>query len=84
MAIRKIQEEKKKHSWSLQVMEILLKLSPIDKYDHDGYTPKESTSQTYDKTETSPYDIGDEGRVGFSDNVATKPNPSNNSTNVQG
>ncbi|TYJ96032.1 serine/threonine-protein phosphatase 6 regulatory ankyrin repeat subunit B-like [Cucumis melo var. makuwa] len=50
--IRELKEEKKKHIWSVQVMEKLLILSPPDKYGQNGDSPKISSLQ---KDETVPY-----------------------------
>ncbi|KAA0038902.1 Death-associated protein kinase 1 [Cucumis melo var. makuwa] len=64
--IRKLQKQKQKHTWSIQVMEKLLELAPPEKYGQSGDSPMVSNILNVDQT--LPYTLK-EGFIGFSDNI---------------
>ncbi|KAL0551067.1 hypothetical protein IC582_010144 [Cucumis melo] len=60
--LKKIEEKKKKHMWSFQVMNKLLECASMYEYDDNGSTPKETPKGE----ETQPYTIADDN-VTFDD-----------------
>ncbi|KAK2648408.1 hypothetical protein Ddye_015897 [Dipteronia dyeriana] len=65
--IRKIREKKQKNTWSIQVMNELLKRASMYEYEDDGKKPQQSPPQPGDDShdETKPYEIGAGGDVTF-------------------
>lgn len=60
--ITKLEAKKKKHKWSVQIMRELLKKTVMYEYENDGSSP-----QPRKVDETRPYDLGDGGRITYSD-----------------
>ncbi|KAJ6938720.1 hypothetical protein NC651_005222 [Populus alba x Populus x berolinensis] len=60
--ITKLEAKKKKHKWSVQIMRELLKKTVMYEYENDGSSPLPSKVD-----ETRPYNLGDGGRVTYSD-----------------
>ncbi|KAK1561159.1 hypothetical protein Q3G72_035056 [Acer saccharum] len=65
--IRKIREKKQNNTWSIQVMNELLKRASMYEYLDDGKKPQSSPSQPEDDShdETKPYAIGAGGNITF-------------------
>ncbi|KAK9281467.1 hypothetical protein L1049_004370 [Liquidambar formosana] len=58
--IKKVQDKKEKHTWSVQIMDELLKHALMYEYEYNGRKPKQSTFHKDD--ETTPYTVDEEGR----------------------
>ncbi|XP_068309898.1 uncharacterized protein [Pyrus communis] len=64
--IRKIREKKKKHKWSVQIMNELLKRAAMYEYEDSGMNPQVTTAPSHkenDIDETTPYNIADGGPI---------------------
>ncbi|KAH9729711.1 ANK REP REGION domain-containing protein [Citrus sinensis] len=59
--IRKIREKKQKHTWSVQILDELLRRASLYEYDDDGGKPLRRPSSQAEEDETSPYPIVDGG-----------------------
>ncbi|KAK9201610.1 hypothetical protein WN944_016816 [Citrus x changshan-huyou] len=59
--IRKIRDKKQKHTWSVQILDELLRRASLYEYDDDGGKPLRRPSSQAEEDETSPYAIVDGG-----------------------
>ncbi|GAY40624.1 hypothetical protein CUMW_053390 [Citrus unshiu] len=59
--IRKIRDEKQKHTWSVQILDELLRRASPYEYDYVGEKPLRRPSSQVEEDETSPYAIVDGG-----------------------
>ncbi|CAK9147013.1 unnamed protein product [Ilex paraguariensis] len=74
--VTKIQEKKEKHTWAVQVMNILLEHASKYEYDHNGGNPHiMSTLDSRDLGETVPSAIGEGDIVGFGQDIKGMKNP---------
>ncbi|XP_059625908.1 uncharacterized protein LOC132268979 [Cornus florida] len=69
--IRKIQEKKEKHTWSVQIMNELLQRACTYEYDDNGQKPLNLSSSKHG--ETTPYAFVDGGNIGFSTGSIDSP-----------
>ncbi|KAH9729702.1 ANK REP REGION domain-containing protein [Citrus sinensis] len=59
--IRKIRDEKQKHTWSVQILDELLRRTSLYEYDYVGGKPLRRPSSQVEEDETIPYAIVDGG-----------------------
>ncbi|CAK7346530.1 unnamed protein product [Dovyalis caffra] len=68
-AITKLEEEKKKHKWSVQIMNELIQQTIMYEYEHDGSSPLPS-----EVDESQPYAFGVGGSVTYSNHMELHEN----------